>query len=337
MYLNYINNFRGLAILFVISIHVLAIFSSYLAPSTYAFIRNLIGNGTVLFVFIAGLLFQHLSGKYNFRRYITSKIKYVLLPYLLISIPAIIYVTQFSAPRLEYIADYPMVIQVLLYLITGSHLLPLWFMPMIVIYYLISPLLIKLDRTKYFYHFLPLFIVLSILADKNVDNILVSFIHYLSVYIFGMYFSNNKQELLQFIGKRIVLFWAVFIVLVILGTVNEITGFQYSPLGTNLFLIYLNKMVLTCILMYVLYKHDEVLGKKFNLLASYSFGIYFIHEFFDIVLDKVYRGFNLELFSDLTIIAFAMITFMVVLLLCLGTIYVIKKVMGKKSRYIIGS
>ena len=47
--------------------------------------------GTALFIFISGFLFQHLSGKYEFKNYMSKKWTNVILPYLWTAIPGILF------------------------------------------------------------------------------------------------------------------------------------------------------------------------------------------------------------------------------------------------------
>ena len=102
-FLHFIHSFRGVAILFVVGGHILLDWK----PGTVSekILDAIFQNGTVLFVFIAGYLFQHLSGKYDTLDYWKKKVQYVLLPYILISTPAIILrfnpLDRFKLPRIE--------------------------------------------------------------------------------------------------------------------------------------------------------------------------------------------------------------------------------------------
>ena len=65
MFLGYIHSFRALAILFIVGGHCIDFFNwSEGSAAIERMLRILISNGSVLFVFIAGYLFQHLAIKY---------------------------------------------------------------------------------------------------------------------------------------------------------------------------------------------------------------------------------------------------------------------------------
>jgi len=53
--------------------------------------------GTALFVFISGFLFHHIFySRFNYRAFISRKIKDVLVPYLVLSTPYVIYIVFFK-------------------------------------------------------------------------------------------------------------------------------------------------------------------------------------------------------------------------------------------------
>ena len=89
-FLRYVHNFRGLAILMIVAGHIAGLLTFVAHPGLNAAIQSLTINGSVYFVFIAGFLFQFLSRKYQYNRYLEKKVKNVILPYVLVSIPAIL-------------------------------------------------------------------------------------------------------------------------------------------------------------------------------------------------------------------------------------------------------
>lgn len=83
-----LENFRGVAIIFVMLSHISS-FQSMGAASNYLFF--FLGDATAWFVFISGYLFYYLEvNKFKYFDYMQKKLKYVILPYLILSIPAIL-------------------------------------------------------------------------------------------------------------------------------------------------------------------------------------------------------------------------------------------------------
>lgn len=330
-FLNYINNFRGIAILFIIAGHCLQPFYNDMSSVLKIILQVLLQDGTVLFVFIAGYLFQHLSNKYVFSQYIKTKIKNVLLPYIIVSIPALIYVI-FVDPINSDIYNQNKIIQSIYFLLTGLHLLPLWFIPMILLFYLASPLLLKFDKWKYFYYLLPLLIIISSIIPRDNTNTLQSFVHFFSVYVLGMFFSKQKDLILKFIRKNLVLLIVLFFSFVIFDIYNRIQGYT-----ENNFLQLWSKLLLSGLLIYGLYRYDNLIKQKFNYLAQVSFGLFFIHYYVIMVLGKVFdKFFDLSEFNIIPLlISLIIFSILVTTISCL-LIELAKKIFQKKSRLLIG-
>src|SRR5258706_13385324 len=88
-FLGYIHSFRALAVFFVVAGHCIPLFQWEQSRWQDQLIVSLMPNGTVFFVFVAGFLFQYLSPRFEYRRYLKSKLQNVILPYAIISIPII--------------------------------------------------------------------------------------------------------------------------------------------------------------------------------------------------------------------------------------------------------
>ena len=99
--LHYINTFRAMAIYFIVAVHALHVFSWPDGSLSKQFLDVLLNNGSIFFIFISGYLFQHLSVNFKASKYYLSKLKNVVLPYLIISTPAIIYFLYFLRKNLS--------------------------------------------------------------------------------------------------------------------------------------------------------------------------------------------------------------------------------------------
>ena len=192
MFLHYINQFRAIATLFVVinhSIHGLQWGIEYDNYETSRLLKIVFSNGAFFFVFISGFLFQHLLHKYRYRPFLVSRFQLVILPYLLISIPAVLAWTfVFQKSGMGIPADFyaqPWWQRVAWFYATGLHMAPVWFIPMIALYYLASPLFQLLDRYPLLYLGIPLLLWLSWEVPRHWAPWIAS-IHFLSVYVIGM-------------------------------------------------------------------------------------------------------------------------------------------------------
>src|SRR5690606_14373892 len=133
------------------------------------FMNVIFGSMSILFFFISGYLFQHLSGKFEYKTYLQRKFNNVILPYIIISIPAII-VSVWIIPQdgmWDWFYTSPKWVQILLFYATGKHLEPLWFVPAVTLIYLVAPLLLKIDRHPTAYWVIPLLLIVSVAIGRD--------------------------------------------------------------------------------------------------------------------------------------------------------------------------
>ena len=345
-YLNYIHFFRGFAILVIVGIHCRISFRWGDHVFSKQLLTTALDNGTILFVFISGFLFEYLRHKFQYTEYLKRKLKYVILPYLLVSILPIL-LKILDIHKGSWIPD-EMVPdtwwqELFFYLRTGKHLGPFWFIPMISIFYLISPLLIKLDNRWFYTWILPVVVIASLFTYKFgfFTDIWISFIYFIPVYLFGMWAASNQEKLTSMSNQN----FAILIVLYLSISIAEIAGIiQVPKIGSfeenaELPLFAFNSSKLRFyILSLILIRFFAMMNNRnlpiLRYLGDYSFGIYFIHIFFIIgivkALERYYPAFEMNIWTFLISVA-------IVTLASIGAVFVIKKIFGRKSRLIIGS
>ena len=293
--LNYINVFRGLAILLILAGHTMQIGAQGSWIHNISF--EVFAGGTALFIFISGFLFQHLSSKFEYKNYLSKKWTNVILPYMFTAIPGII--LCFMIPELygnpfEGLNPFA---QIGVFLTTGRvHNVPTWFIPMIVIFFLFSHILLQLEKKNILYKLLPILFLVTIYFPRidiepeyvaNLDYmhkyleylkyVGSGFIHFASMYVFGMYLSANKNQIDIFWEKR-GLIW-VFMLVTALGDIYFMHKGTYCN-GT------LSKIFLTLLVLGYLKHYDEQIKahEKLNhwldVTAKYSFGLFFVHWYF---------------------------------------------------------
>jgi len=328
MYLNYVHNFRGLAILLVVAGHCFVSLSWARCPTLSRIMSSVLENGTVPFVFISGFLFQHLSHKFEYTRYLRKKLRNIILPYVIISVPAVLmaafHLQSFDLPEQFYWR--PLSVRIVWLYLTGDHYFHFWFIPMIAIFFLISPLLMQIDKEDK-YHLLPLLILISLLVTRDKSNpILQNFLHFCSVYVFGMWCSRHKERVFSIVEK-----WKYPCLLLILAfLVFEVTWASESRACIK-GLRYAGKMLVCPLALLLLRKYDHVIRKKFDYLASVSFGIYFVHGYGIWLCKKLLCPIMGET-GVLTLVFFSV---SVTALSC-GAVWAIKRICSEKSRLVVG-
>ena len=336
MYLNYINNYRAFAILIIVASHCISPSLFYSTPNsmTYTFLYAIGNESSALFVFIAGFLFQHLSEKFRFQKYIKIKLSYILLPYIIASLPGLLKTMFIDSGGLYQ--SYPIWQQVFLYYLTGTHMAVLWFMPTVFLFYIVAPLLHVLDQKRFFYYSLPIFMILSVLVPREVTpyhNPLQSFVHFFSFYMLGMFASHYKDRIILFLNQRLslltILFFALFFCEIAIRLANSANwAFAYFELFHYI------RLVVGCFfILSIIYQTDHLLKDRMSIIATMSFGVYFIHSYFVSAYNIVIDHFGIKVL--LTVPTF-LLFFLLIFLSTILSLYIIKKILKEKSRFLVG-
>lgn len=336
-YLAYINVFRALAIFVVVALHTMLAFSWTDNPNQQKILHIVYGNGTILFVFIAGYLFQHLSYKFDTKKYYLSKLKFVLLPYFVISLPVVLYDVLVSHPgtmSADFLAQ-PAWLQFLNYYWWGAHSYPMWFMPVIAIFYFVGPLLIKGDRNNILYLLLPIFIWASFIVHRSLypTN---NFVHFFSIYVLGMFLSKHKNVINpQLMQNKVLIALLVSFLLICI--------WQYFPLTPQLKApFYIQKIIFTFLALGLLIKFEAYTKHTVvNIIANTSFGVYFVHAYIIEAIKMLFIYMNQHFLSHSRIsfqgnIAFHFLLSCLILLLSILLVMLIKGMMGNKTYILIG-
>lgn len=308
---------------------------------------TLFDNGTILFVFIAGFLFQHLThSQFDYPKYLEQKFKVVILPYLLISIPLIIIRIKTGFDSLALPEDFHQrsgMSQFIYLLVTGSHMPPFWFIPMVFLIYLTAPLLHYLDSRDFYRYVFPFVLLIGLFTYRPAHNAnpFLSYLHFLPIYITGMWTSYNRERILALGNKLLIPLVVIYLgisaadLLDVIPLQRKLSFEQVLAEHLLRFNIYVFKAVILCfILLIVFYKLRTRSMPWLDLLGQYSFGIYFVHFIFITISTAVLERMNGAV--DFTVITF-LIYYIFILLASVASVYVLKKITGSYSRYLIGS
>lgn len=336
-FLEYIHSYRSIAILFIVAGHVSSCVSWPDASLVELLLKGFLQNGTVYFVFISGYLFQHLSGKYRFGPYLACKLKSIIAPYIIMSLPAIIVFT-FFAQRWSVDAKFymqPIPLQIATFYVTGAHLTTYWFIPMIALYYLISPIFIWWDRGGRMYLLLPLLLGVSLCVPRG--TLPMNCVHFFSVYVLGMFCSHYRERVLT------VAFRLSPLLVGLAAGCLALEMMQWQRMNGALNLV--QKLSLCLLFLCWLARYLHVTAKPLNLCATLSFGIYFVHPYAVAALNALVNHASLSQLmmsgngNKLGAASVFAVVFWttVVILVCMAFIALARRLLGKYSRMIVGS
>lgn len=310
-------------------------------------LADVLDNSTVLFVFLSGFLFAHLRGRYTYLGFLYRRLTTVVIPYVFVVTPAAVLTViapRASAPFSD-IAGWPAAMRFGWFIVHGATLInvALWFVPMITIYYLISPVFGLFVRIPQLYWLLVLLVPFSMLAHRSAliphANILELAAYYASVYIIGMAVSQFRADL-----ERYARYWWVLglAFLAALGTEILFSSHHGNYEGVRLFSTenglvdwLLGQKLLLCLALLALthrFAHRLAPMRLLRYVGFASFSVYLLHCYLIDVIKLAVEPLQL----GGTLLAWAATTG-----LALGGSLVIvaiaRRVLGPYSLYVIGS
>ncbi len=353
MYINSINYFRGIAILFIVFGHCLHIadfkYESLLGNTIY----NLTLGGTSFFVFISGFLFHHIFyKKFIYRSFMLRKIKYVLLPYLILStIPIMYLLLRVCMEGASSSNTFPLQYEALIsfpifrhYLTgIGNNFIGYWYIPFIMIIFGISPIFIRFIKLNLKTQILTAIFLLicSVFmhrgANQNVFSVFQNVLFFTPIYLIGIILSEKKDIIYSKLTGREFYILSFVIALAIIQAYSGQSGnYAKDPFtfgGIELMII--QKIFFCLFFMIFLNRFENYKFKLLEIIANYSFGIYFIHGIvlWGIVMIKSELGFS---FSSNSFIIYCLMALLVFFLSLMASLF-IKRIFPKYSRYLVGS
>lgn len=337
-YLYGIENLRALAICMVVLTHCQYF---VLLDNIYArFIRFVLSDVTAVFLFISGFLLHHIEAqKFNYKNFLAKKIKFVFLPYIFYMIPATA-AGLFMHQHESYQLTIPGYIEWSL-LVGGPVIGPLWFIPMIMLCFVTVPALLRMTRMNPWIVGIILCITLLVSAFTHRPyrslNPFTSFIHFFSFYLSGIYLSSFPKiaNKIKAHALAVAIFsLSIFTILAIYAVTHHLFPEPDDGFMTTLgdFNALMTGKIFLCLALYALFERYACVHRPhLSHIASLSFGIFFVHQFFLIAADRIATQLQWEYTSE---------WFMIELFFGFGGsllyLHVAKRILKKRSKYVIG-
>lgn len=338
-FLHSIHWFRGLAITFIVLIHINRRSLEYFFDFDY--LGVIVGNSTFFFVFISGYLFWHLKDKYKYSNFLKVKLKNVISPYVIISLLTMILIGVVNNyKQLPWIVNFHNVFEqngILWHLLTGrSIVIPFWFLPVITIFFITSKLIKEISESSWFYVIFIISILYSFSSKRptNIDYLypILMYVHFFGIYLFGIACKKNEQLIINN-SKVIALVSLPLYILMIWFKSNKIVVAIYL---TDSFINFDQLMLFFAVLFYfsvfIQLEKRKFKFKLLELIAKYSFGIFFLHWYFIFIFSYIFYPFAFLQNFGLEYILIFVLSVSCSILSC----KIIKYITGEKSRYFIG-
>jgi surface polysaccharide O-acyltransferase-like enzyme len=346
MYLRYVHSFRAVAIVVIVAGHAVVTLTWPRDSPTRDILLDLIDNGTVLFVFIAGFLFHHLAARYEYRDYLRKKLLNVIVPYVLVSIPAVLYTVRFTELEVRYpvLAGTSPIYQAGWLLVKGGATFnySLWFIPMIALFYLAAPLLIQFVHHPRLYLLLAVLIPLAMSMHRSDElNTLAIAVYFLPAYLTGMAASQFRGRLEPALDRYRAPLGLTFLAAVALNVVlathhgNYYGAYPFSQEHGLIDWMFAQKLLLCFALLALLRRLDTLVADRLRFLGDVSFTVFFVHGYVLFGVQVFYAhvvGFP----PPGDILSWFLLTIGALVATAAGA-RVVKQLTGRRSRYLIGS
>lgn len=354
MFVNSINNFRAIAIILIVFAHMFGFsgleYHGVNLPFHAGAIINLIAGGTALFVFISGFMFHHVFyEKYNFKKFIKNKFKNIFIPYLLLGvIPVFLYIYFNKNVYGGYFlptgngALFEYIIPAFKYYWTGAFLVAYWYIPFVLVVFLLSPLHFIFVSQSLFCQFLIVFILLfvSIFIHRPIDNLSVfqSVIYYMPIYLYGITFSKNKDLFYRVLDKYLPWLFLSIVILSFYQTYIGHIGNYHKPamLFNGIDVLLIQKLLMCNFLAVWLHRYEGVEHRYISVLASTSFTVFFLHPFIIWGITKIKTSSVIDFLSSNYPWLLLFLSTFIVILICVAIAICVKRLLPKYSRYLIG-
>lgn len=350
--LNSFTYFRAIAITLIVAGHCFEVAAINQNTQLEKVLFSLIDGGSGLFVFISGFLFYHVFyKKYNFIKFVKHKFIKIFIPYLVIGLPiSLFYVLKqkawysgfFLPDGIGFCNTY--IEPLFWYIVTGKMLGPYWYIPFIMLMFVLSALHIRFIKINVNNQLIItlVFIVMATIVHKpafNQPNIFLSVIYYTPFYLIGIMCSMNKESIYSVLkDKEYFLLIAVIICAYgasYVGSSGNFTTdfFLFNHLNLMLFqnFMLIQKIILSIFFLAYLHRFEHKNFIILKVVANTSFAIYFLHIFINLLIDKL----NLKSLFDDSWISFLLLVLFNISI-CTFFALGLKKVFGAKSSYLIG-
>lgn len=297
-------------------------------------------SATIYFVFISGYLFDFVNrrkGPFSPLRFYKSKIVNVFCPYLVLSLLLLAagWVSHhwfgYDNPFINDGTPVASPGDVLRCLAYGSaSLVPYWYIPFIMTVFSAGPLIFHLPTGLLQKILLPA-AVLPLLVPRLLVSPLRNLCFFVPIFLMGVYCARNRDACMAFIRRHL----GAIRVTAVMSSLLIVADHYFGSFMPNIEgAYYVQKLCIGSWVLDLLEGMDREVP-VLDFLARYSFPLFFLHAIFQGI-------FQAPLFQVLgaalpgQVFTIANLTVSVEIALCILCILAIKKVMGKRSRYLIG-
>lgn len=351
-FLPYLEEFRGVAIAFVVLIHANnAMLQRGIehdpseASAIWTAFHILSHNSTVYFALISGILYAYSLKRRPHGEFMQSRFMAVVLPYALFSTGLTLLLAWRDTLREGTRPDdtIPLLGRVAYNIVFGEAWNHLWYIPVITFLYVISPLLLRLVQEQSMRWLVIVLVVLPLVASRTATEVTPAMlVYFIGVYVTGLLIGLDPERTLERLRRA----WPWLALAAVAASAAvaflDFTGIEFvGPTSIRESAIYVLRISLGILMLIALREARRglptILSRTLKLLAAYSFGIYFIHAPLLRPIVQVLGRFVPEEDPGFVLVAGVLAAFVASLALSVLLVKLIKLVCGRNSKFLIGS
>ena len=291
-FIGHLHAFRGFAIAAIVAAHCWS-FLLFMGPyetmpahtSVYAVVETLFHDSTIFFALISGLLFSLVLKDKGWKKFFSSKLKHVVAPYAFVNL---MFIGAFWPMYAEYLASQEQstnfLVAYLQGLVSGSLMLPFWYIPVLIALYVLTPAFSYLVWSRRFAWVAWMLALAPLVVSRSLFPVLISgptLVYFAGTYVLGMLIGKHYSAALDLIGRYLRVIWVAAIgcsMAIWLQYVNEFEAEGWFSIRESLF--YVQKNAMAALAIHYFARSEAVLPKWLFTFGTYAFAIYFLHFFF---------------------------------------------------------
>ncbi len=344
----HLHAFRAFAIISIVAVHALS-FGINIAPhavkaSDGGVILNgatqaLFHGGTLYFAMISGILFSVALKARGWRKFFSGKISNVLAPYFIITL--LMEVFEWSPTKGLFVVEQSLgdfAANVASDLLNGTGSFQFWYIPVLAALYLLTPAVDWTLRERSRKPLAILLVLLPILVTRTGSDVSAqSVIYFLGAYTLGVWLGSNYEASMAIVrARRAGLFIAFLLSSAAIGGLFLVGADYLGPISARESAYYIQKGSLALLVLDWL-KSNESRTKLLDTVATHSFPTYFMHVSIINIVGRSARVYFGPPESVLAAIALGLVLFAVGLGVSIFISMGMKRLLGRRSRWLIGA
>lgn len=349
-YVDYVDLLRGLAILQIVMLHAGNAFLLQGLPeqtsrsaAVHAVNLVLFHDSTLYFSIISGILYSHLFWRRPHGPFFRARLANIGSPYLVMSL-VLTAVAWALAARRDGVADWGLFARELVVnILTGDAWNTMWYIPVILGLYAISPILSRLARSARWRWIAVLIVLLPLLISRTGTVLTPAiFVYFGGAFMFGLMLGVALEASIDILRRN--LRWLCVAALLataalVITFATDIDQIGFTSLRETLF--YVQRLSMASILLVALHAWsapaDSILRSLLVAAASTSFGVYFVHGPALRPIARLVGAIMPPGQPWWALLAGVVATFLAGLALSLAVVALARLALGKRSRLLIGA